>query len=200
MYRSLSSFYLALIIFSPIFSSKIVEIGSWHFLAWTPVGIFTIAIIDTITQQWGKKHSRQTVGSTLVIRAFLYLGIFPILFLLPNAGSFDIQSLLHQSIRNFIVSEGTTFASRFWVEIPVFARLKWPFFWKHTFSNSLFSITKGGSKVFLMFVGTMPMASLFMLMLGDIGAKLGVVLIGAPFSTAFNSITKFVKTRKPEWA
>lgn len=194
----LSSLYACLIILSPIFSAKIVHIGAWSFLAWTPVNILTIAIIDTTNQQWGKVFARRTIVVSLCIRAFLFLGIFPILFMLPNAGSYDIQPLLYQSFRNFLVSESTTFVSRFWVQIPLFAYLeRWPFIAKHAVSNTVFLICKGASKIFLMYFGVAGV-NLLALMIGDIAAKLGSLAIGAPFAALVNRSVAILKRKRPD--
>lgn len=200
IYTALTGLYIAIVILSPVFSAKIIALGPWTFLAWTPMGVFTIAIVDSITQNWSKKHSKNLIWIAFFIRMFIYLGIFPILFFLPNAGAYDIQPLFQQIFRNFVVSEVTTLVGRNWIEIPIFSSLtKWPFIAKHIFANTFFMIFKGSTKVFFQYVGVAGVA-LVPLMVGDVAAKMIVVFIGAPFSTLVNWTIGKIKKLKPKWA
>jgi len=195
IYLILSSIYIGALLLSPIFNTKIATIGSWQFLAWTLMIPILSGVMDTINNNYGKAAARRTLGTALIVRMIFYLGIFPLIFLLPSVRDMGVDELFKQSFRNFLVSQGMTFIGRYYVEIPIFSKVKGWFLAKYGIAGAAFTLFKGALQTFLMYVGV-EKVEVLSLMVTDSATKYGMLMVGSPFGIILNKIVK--RLRKNE--
>jgi uncharacterized PurR-regulated membrane protein YhhQ (DUF165 family) len=192
----LSGIYIGALLLSPIFNTKIAHIGSWEFLAWTLMIPILSGVMDTINNNFGKTAARRTLGTALIVRMIFYLGIFPLIFLLPSVRNLGVDELFKQSFRNFLVSQGMTFIGRYYVEIPVFAKVRGWFVMKYGMAGAAFTVFKGVLQTFLMYVGV-EKVQIWSLVATDSATKYGVLMVGSPFGIILNKIVKRCLKNRP---
>jgi len=196
IYMILSGIYIGALLLSPIFNTKIAHIGSWEFLAWTLMIPILSGVMDTINNNFGKTAARRTLGTALIVRMIFYLGIFPLIFLLPSVRNLGVDELFKQSFRNFLVSQGMTFIGRYYVEIPVFAKVRGWFVMKYGMAGAAFTVFKGVLQTFLMYVGV-EKVQIWSLVATDSATKYGVLMVGSPFGIILNKIVKRCLKNRP---
>jgi uncharacterized PurR-regulated membrane protein YhhQ (DUF165 family) len=196
IYMILSGIYIGALLLSPIFNTKIAHIGSWEFLAWTLMIPILSGVMDTINNNFGKTAARWTLGTALIVRMIFYLGIFPLIFLLPSVRNLGVDELFKQSFRNFLVSQGMTFIGRYYVEIPVFAKVRGWFVMKYGMAGAAFTVFKGVLQTFLMYVGV-EKVQIWSLVATDSATKYGVLMVGSPFGIILNKIVKRCLKNRP---
>jgi uncharacterized PurR-regulated membrane protein YhhQ (DUF165 family) len=153
-------------------------------------------VMDTINNNFGKTAARRTLGTALIVRMIFYLGIFPLIFLLPSVRNLGVDELFKQSFRNFLVSQGMTFIGRYYVEIPVFAKVRGWFVMKYGMAGAAFTVFKGVLQTFLMYVGV-EKVQIWSLVATDSATKYGVLMVGSPFGIILNKIVKRCLKNRP---
>lgn len=195
IYLLLSGFYLAALMMSPILHAVILTVGGWQTFAWTPMTALTTGVRDVVNQHFGKDKTKQMVLAALIIRAIFYIGIFPILFFLPHVVDLGLTKMFTQTIRNFLVSEGTTLLIIYFIGIPMFSHMKAAFSVKYSVTGIATTLLKGGLQTVLMYAGVVEV-NLRELIMTDLPTKLFFLFLGLPFAVLLNYVVNKWITHK----
>lgn len=123
--RLISAATAALFVLSPILFNYVGKIGGLHVTGAALVVGLIFALMDVVTNNWGKQIARQMTVNNVVIRAVLYLLIMPLIFLIPPVSvPAGFMVLAMGSFRAFLGSEVNFFISQYFSEIPLLSYLR----------------------------------------------------------------------------
>jgi uncharacterized PurR-regulated membrane protein YhhQ (DUF165 family) len=193
-YELLVSSYICTQIVSPIFNAKVVYIAGTKFLGWAFMAGIVLSLLNTINANYGKETARRIVVVAFIIRTIFYVGVFPILISLPSVEGAAIDGLFRQGFRNFLVQDGLTFLTLYFVNIPIFTKIKSLFIVRFTSANVVSqAILKPAVQTLLQYAGTG--IDLPSLIFGQVWVKALFIMLGSPLGIILNKITKRVEGR-----
>jgi len=120
----LVALFVALNLFAPIASNKVINIGIIFAAGSLLIGI-SYGFLDVINDWKGKDAARMTVETALIVRALFFLVVIPVIFLLPEKTSTaGFDAFLGQSARLFVAGWASLFVGGWLVNTPIFSYLK----------------------------------------------------------------------------
>ena len=152
-----SAGYVSLFVLSPVLSNRIVDLFGFKVIVGSIAVTFAYGILDVINNGWGKDAARQVIVASVFVRMFI-IGFVLLTFLLPTSSEeMGYRKIMGLSFRIYAAGEIGTFVSQYFIDVPIFHRLKecGGAFW---IRYNLSTILSQGVSIFLMvgiaFVGT----------------------------------------------
>ena len=191
IYNKVSVFFIALyvtlVVSAPFFSTKAISLQyDIKFMAGTIVAMLAWQIIDVINELFNKEQAQTAVIYGLVIKAFVFLIIAPLILSLPTVSNEIYIKIFQTSIRIFFATEFSAAIQNLLVDIPIFDKLKKykiGFFIRSNLSNIVSWTLASIIFVFVGFYGT-PLFSM--------GLFIGSTLIRYPLSLLYTIIASII--------